>query len=193
MSEIDKNKSKKGTLLVWVTNPEAAGRIVSSAKLFASDKSLDLKVVSVQRETRDNWTDTIRDLERLQSAASGSDAELTVVYSDDRIEAAKKLVRSEKPMAMFAGVPDKAAELLREALGIFRSGHFDGGDEVLPPVRARCADRELAAREDHRLGQVLQHETQRRGRVGHRVRPMQHDESVILVVVVGNDVRQVCP
>ena len=79
MSEIDKNKSKKGALLVWVTNPEAAGRIVSSAKLFAADKSLDLKVVSVQRETRDNWTDTIRDLERLQSAASGSDAELTVV------------------------------------------------------------------------------------------------------------------
>lgn len=119
MSEIDKNKSKKGTLLVWVTNPEAAGRIVSSAKLFASDKSLDLKVVSVQRETRDNWTDTIRDLERLQSAASGSDAELTVVYSDDRIEAAKKLVRSEKPMAMFAGVPDKGStNFFVEALSI---------------------------------------------------------------------------
>ena len=119
MSEIDKSKSKRGTLLVWVTNPEAAGRIVSSAKLFASDKSLDLKVVSVQRETRDNWADTIRDLERLQAAASGSQAELTVVYSDDRIEAAKKLVRSEKPMAMFAGRPDKGStNFFVEALSI---------------------------------------------------------------------------
>lgn len=108
MSEIDK-KTKKGTLLVWITNPAAADRIVSRANQFADEKALVLKVVSVQKETRDNWGDTLRDLERLEAAATMCHAELTVVYSDDRFEAAKKLIRSERPVAMFAGVPDNGA------------------------------------------------------------------------------------
>ncbi|MBO4327080.1 MAG: hypothetical protein J5950_07395 [Clostridia bacterium] len=109
MSEIDKTNQEKGSLLVWVTNPAAAGRIVARAKHFASEKGLELKVVSVQRETRGNWEDTIRDLERLKEAATKSDAELTVVYSDDRIEAALKLAESENPRAMFTGVPEKGS------------------------------------------------------------------------------------
>ena len=107
MSEIDRKRTKKETLLVWITNPAAAERIVSKAYDFAAEKGLDLKVVSVQKETRDNWEDTLRDLERLEAAATMCHAELTVVYSDDRFEAAKKLIRSERPVAMFAGVPDK--------------------------------------------------------------------------------------
>ena len=107
MSDIKNNKKDDALLLVWITNPLAAGRIVSCAKKFADENRLVLKVVSVQNETRGNWNDTLRDLEQLETAAKASDAGLTVVYSDDRIEAAKKLVRSEKPYAMFAGVSDK--------------------------------------------------------------------------------------
>ena len=107
MIDIDKLDSWNNTLLVWITNPAAAGRIVSCAKEFALKTGLELKVVSVQRETRDNWEDTLRDLEQLENAARQSQAELTVVYSDDRLDAAEKLIRSEKPVVMFAGVPDK--------------------------------------------------------------------------------------
>ena len=97
-----------GMLLVWVTNPMAAGRIVAAARRFAENSLMELKVVSVQSETRDNWEGTIRDLEQLEAAARNSDAELTVVYSDDKIGAAVRLVSDEQPQAMFVGIPDKS-------------------------------------------------------------------------------------
>ena len=96
-----------GTLLVWVTNPLAAERIVAAGREFALKSELELKVVSVQSETRDNWEGTLRDLEQLEAAARRSDADLTVVYSDDKIGAAVKLVSEKRPRAMFTGMPDK--------------------------------------------------------------------------------------
>jgi K+-sensing histidine kinase KdpD len=109
MSDIKKKNGTGGTLLVWVTNPGAADRIVACGKRFAEDKRLELKVVSVQSEARDNWEKTLEDLRQLDEAASRSDAELKVVYSDDKLGAAMEIVRAEKPVAMFSGVPDKGS------------------------------------------------------------------------------------
>ena len=108
-SNIVQNPEKSsGTLLVWITNPMAAGRIVAAARRFADERKLGLNVVSVQAETRDNWEGTLRDLEQLEAAARRSDAELTVVYSDDKIGAAVRLVSEEQPLAMFVGMPDRS-------------------------------------------------------------------------------------
>ena len=79
---------------------------------------------------------------------------------------------------------------------------FDGRNQVLAAVGAQHADRNLASGEYHRLGEVLEHETHGRGGVGHGVRPVQYDESVVARVVVaeqfgerhpvgGRDVRRV--
>lgn len=130
MSDIQNNKNEGAQLLVWITNPVAAGRIVSCAKAFADERKLGLKVVSVQKETRGNWDDTLRDLSQLEAAAKASDAELTVVYSDDRIDAAKKLVLTEKPLAMFLGVSDKGS-----------ANYFaDTLHERFPKVNMYCVD-----------------------------------------------------
>ena len=70
------------------------------------------------------------------------------------------------------------------------SGDFDGRDEVLAAVGAQDADGDLAAGEDHGLGEVFQQETQRRGRIGHRVGAVQDDESVVSGVVVADELGQ---
>ena len=75
INKIENNENTGGLLLVWVTNPLAAGRIVAAARRFAENSLLELKVVSVQSETRDNWEDTIRDLEQLETAARSALAE----------------------------------------------------------------------------------------------------------------------
>ena len=63
-----------------------------------------------------------------------------------------------------------------------RSGDFDGRDEVLAPVGAQHADRNLASGEDHGFGEIFEHEAQGRCRIGHGVGSVQHDEPVVIVV-----------
>lgn len=109
MSIIDQKNNHGFTLLVWIINPQAAERIVSCAKKFADENGLELKVVSVQREAEDDWDKTIADLQKLEDAARRSDAELTVVYSDDRLKAAEEIALVERPFAMFCGMPEKSA------------------------------------------------------------------------------------
>ena len=78
-------------------------------------------------------------------------------------------------------------------LRVVRSGDFDRRDKVLASVGAQYADRDLAAGEDDRLGEVLQQETQRRSGVGHRIGAVQDDESVVARVVVADELRQMEP
>ena len=81
----------------------------------------------------------------------------------------------------------------RMAVRVHRRGDFHGRDEVLLAVGAGDADRELASREDDRLPEPLQHEAQGRGRIGHRVGPVQDDEAVVVVVPVADQVREPHP
>jgi len=96
---------ERNLLLVWVMNPAAAERILAGAKDFAAREGLTLMTVSVQKQTRDNWADTLADLEKLDRAARQAEAELHVVYADDAAAAAVKMVKELKPRGMFVGVP----------------------------------------------------------------------------------------
>ena len=104
MNMDNKNSGGKPLLLVWITNPSAAGRIVAQAKQFADRNAMGLLTVSVQQQTRDRWSDTIKDLEQLNLAARSASSQLTVIYSDDSLDAAEKLILDICPAAMFAGV-----------------------------------------------------------------------------------------
>ncbi len=105
-------------IIVWVTNPEAAGRIAAVGRKFADENNLELHIVSIQNPVRaDNWEQTFKDLEALNSAARSVQAELGVVYSDNRMEAAVKLVRQLKPKMMVTGVAgDQTKNLFIEHL-----------------------------------------------------------------------------
>ena len=70
---------------------------------------------------------------------------------------------------------------------------FDAGHEVLLAVGAQLSQRQLRSGEDDGLGEVLEHEGERRCRVGHRVGAVQNDEAVVAVVVAGNDLHQLGP
>ncbi len=70
---------------------------------------------------------------------------------------------------------------------------LDGGDEVLAAVGAKNAYRDLAAREHYRLGEVLEHETESRRGVGHRVGAVEHHETVESGVVVAKSFGQTDP
>ena len=76
------------------------------------------------------------------------------------------------------------------SLRVVRSGDFDRRDKVLASVGAQYADRDLAAGENHGLGQVFEHETQCRCGVGHGVRAVQYDEPVVAGVVVADQLGQ---
>ena len=79
------------------------------------------------------------------------------------------------------------------AVGILCGCDFDGRDEVLLPVRAEHAHGELRAGKDDRFAQVLEHEAHGRGRVGHGVRAVEDDETVVLVIIPFHDAHQPCP
>ena len=70
------------------------------------------------------------------------------------------------------------------------AGDFDRRDEVFAAVGAQHADGNLAPCEDHGFGEVLEQETQRRGRIGHGVGAVQHDEAVVTGIVVADELRQ---
>ena len=70
------------------------------------------------------------------------------------------------------------------------AGDLDGRDEVFAAVGAQHPDRDLAPGEDHRFGEVLQQEAQCRGRIGHRVGSVQHDETVVAGIVVADQLGQ---
>ena len=92
-------------ILVWVTNPEAAERIARVGRRLADENHLELHIVSIQNAVRTaGWEQTVRDLDALNSAARSVQAELAVVYSDNRLEAAIKLVRQIAPKMMVTGM-----------------------------------------------------------------------------------------
>ena len=79
------------------------------------------------------------------------------------------------------------------AVLVFRRRYLDGCQQVLFRVRAQDAHRELGTGEDHGFVQPFQHETQRRRRVTHRVRTMEDDEAVVLLVPVIDHLRHLRP
>ena len=75
----------------------------------------------------------------------------------------------------------------------FRGRDFDGRDDVLLSVSSRNTDRELAAREDYRLGESVQHEAQCRCRVGHGVGAVKNDESVVVLILLLYQFSEILP
>ena len=81
------------------------------------------------------------------------------------------------------------AHLMHPARG--RDEH--GVDDVVAPVGADLPQRDLRAGEDDGLRQIFQHERQRRRRIGHRVRPVEDDEAVIVVIALRDRTAHLVP
>mmetsp|Transcript_5132 Transcript_5132/g.8309 ORF Transcript_5132/g.8309 Transcript_5132/m.8309 type:complete len:304 (+) Transcript_5132:83-994(+) len=69
----------------------------------------------------------------------------------------------------------------------------NGTKQILPGISERLRKRQLRSCQHHRLGQLLEHETQRRSCVGHRVSTMQHYETVVLIICLLNDASNLAP
>ena len=67
------------------------------------------------------------------------------------------------------------------------------GDEVILAVGTLLSDGQWRAGENDGLRQILQHIGQGRGGVGHCIRTVQHHEAIVLPVVVGDAVAEICP
>lgn len=107
-------------VLVWITNPAACDNIVRAGKRIADELDAELMVTSIQRTIRDDWDSTVSDLDALNRASRSVSAELTVIYSDNRLEAAVKTVSEVNPVAMVTGVPgDRNRNLFLEQLHNF--------------------------------------------------------------------------
>ena len=79
------------------------------------------------------------------------------------------------------------------AFSILGSGDLDGGDEVLLAVGAQLADGQLGTREDDGFREVLKHIGEGRSGIGHRVGAVEHHETVVVVVAVGDTMADVGP
>ncbi len=110
--------SHDAQILAWVTNPEAALRIAQVGRRLANENGLMLRVISIQNSVRtDGWEQTVRDLDALNSAARAVQAELGVIYSDNRMESAIKLMRELSPAMMVTGMAgDRNKNLFLENL-----------------------------------------------------------------------------
>ena len=100
---MSENKSYK--VLAWVTNPNVCNKIIRAAKRMAESINAELLIVSIQSSIRDDWKKKADDLEVLNNTALENDAELTVIYSDNSLEAAFKCITDEEPTHMFCGLP----------------------------------------------------------------------------------------
>ena len=65
--------------------------------------------------------------------------------------------------------------------------------EVLAPIVAHLAKRDLRSRDDHRFAEAGEHEGEGGGRVRHRVGAVQHDEAVVAAIVLGDIARDLHP
>ena len=79
------------------------------------------------------------------------------------------------------------------AVVLLGSGYFNAGNQVLFSIGAQLADGQLAPCKNHWFCQVFQHIAQCRCGVCHGVCAVKYHKPVIHVVVVGNNVRYVCP
>ncbi len=105
MDNITQLRRCSQVVIAWVTNPYASRSIVESARRIADENKAELMIISIQNPIKDNWAATMKDLEILVDAAHYVDAELTVMYSDNKMEAAFKAMTSVKPIAMVMGIP----------------------------------------------------------------------------------------
>ncbi len=103
-------KNRKKTVLVWVTNPSACESIVRAGRELADRNQSELVVVSIQPSIRGNWEERTNDLEQLHNAAKLVEAELTVIYSDNRLEATFKTIRDVAPDCMVVGLRGVAGQ-----------------------------------------------------------------------------------
>ena len=78
-------------------------------------------------------------------------------------------------------------------LGIFSSSNLYRGDEILFAIGTQLVDRQLRTCKDNGLGEILQHIGEGRGGISHRIGTMQHHKTIVVVIVVCNDMRQVGP
>ncbi len=72
-------------------------------------------------------------------------------------------------------------------------GYLEGGNEVFLAVGPDLADGQLRAGDDDRLVEVAEHEGERRGCIGHRVGAVEHDKSVIFLIVMLDGARNLLP
>ena len=76
---------------------------------------------------------------------------------------------------------------------VFGCSYLDARDQVFLAIGTQYTDGQLRTRQYHRLGEVLEHVTESRGSVGHRVGSVQHHKSVVLVIVIDDDACHVRP
>ena len=77
--------------------------------------------------------------------------------------------------------------------GLPPRGYLKCADDVLAAVGTEHAQRQLAAGEDDGFGEVLEHEAQGRGGVGHGVGAVEHHKAVVVVVGTLYDLGNIDP
>ena len=120
-------------------------------------------------------------------------AEVRVVETLKGVEAVgvafcAAVASDELPVEVDADLRNAWRPILVVCYGQFKTCH-----EVLLSVGAELSDRKLRAGEDYWLREVLQHERNGRGGIGHGVGTVEDYEPVIIVVAVGDYSYQLCP
>ena len=67
-------------VLVWVTSPLGCKKIMEEARAYAERVNAELVIVSIQSPITGDWENKVRTLEKLERAARGVEAQLTVDF-----------------------------------------------------------------------------------------------------------------
>ena len=117
------NNEIKDNLIIWVTNPNACGNIVRVGVRLAKEKDAEPVIVNIQKPfTRAMRDIQIETVEKLESAARSVGCDLTIVYSDNSMEAAFSVIKKLRPIAMVTGMPaTRGKESFIDQIYIFSS------------------------------------------------------------------------
>lgn len=74
-----------------------------------------------------------------------------------------------------------------------RAGHKQTLEEVVPSIGARLPQRDLRSCHDNRLASLGEEEAQDRGRVRQRIGARKHNEAIVLVPVLVNELSDLVP
>lgn len=98
------NNTSTQCVLVCVTDQKECERLIDAGRLFAERDNLDLHIINIQPESRQNPT-SFEALSQLYEKAKAAKAEMTVYFNDEPVLTAAAHMKKYNAVRMIAGLP----------------------------------------------------------------------------------------
>lgn len=199
VEQADEPRTLRGIAAAETTHDDAAQfgcfeHVAHDAFLYAGEEGEHHNVL-VHARVRNHGLAEVRlqDVVGAEGEGHARLAEVGIVEGGEGIEAVSVLLGATIAADELSAEIDAYLGYHSVSVRPFGGGNLYAGHQILLAVGAELSHRQLTSGENHRFGEILQHERQCRGRVRHGVGTVQNDKPVVLVIPLGNDAYQLGP